>query len=361
MSEPVVNSHNEWDPLEEIVVGILDGMAQEEWGIARQACVPLETMDASRQTYIRYAGRPKSEAVPPGAIQRAQANLDEFVHILESEGVTVRRPDAIDHTRPIMTPDWIAPGGRASTVPRDVLIVLGNEILEAPMSWRSRYFDFLPYHNLCKEYFRRGAKWSACPKPRMTDELYNYDYKRGQESVLTEHEAVFDAADMARFGKDIFIQLSNVTNRTGVEWLERQYGDRYNFHPVQFIDDRPIHIDATFVPLAPGKLMINPDRPIKEMPAMFEKAGWEIFIAPKTAMPPSDHRYAYSKWIHLNVVSLDEKRIIVEKSEEPLIAALKDWGFTPILCNFRDFYPFGGSFHCATVDIRRRGTLQSYF
>ena len=28
---------------------------------------------------------------------------------------------------------------------------------------------------------------------------------------------------------------------------------------------------------------------------------------------------------------------------------------------FRNNYKYGGSFHCATVDIRRRGTLQSYF
>jgi len=26
-----------------------------------------------------------------------------------------------------------------------------------------------------------------------------------------------------------------------------------------------------------------------------------------------------------------------------------------------NYKPFGGSFHCATLDIRRRGTLQSYF
>ena len=28
---------------------------------------------------------------------------------------------------------------------------------------------------------------------------------------------------------------------------------------------------------------------------------------------------------------------------------------------FLSYGPFGGSFHCATLDVRRRGTLQSYF
>ena len=63
----------------------------------------------------------------------------------------------------------------------------------------------------------------------------------------------------------------------------------------------------------------------------------------------------------MNLLSLDEERIIVEKRQEPLIKALKDWGFKPMACNFENYYPFGGSFHCATADIRRRGTLQSYF
>jgi glycine amidinotransferase len=361
MTQPVVSSYNEWDPLEEIVVGILDGMAQECWEPGRQAGVPLDFLDANRQTCIRYAGRPKSEAVPEGAIELAKQDLDGFVRLLESEGVIVKRPELIDHTRPVMTPDWTSPGGRTSSVPRDVLIVLGDVILEAPMSWRSRYFEFIPYHNLCKEYFRRGAKWVAAPKPRMTDALYNWDYKRGEEYVLTEHESVFDAADMTRCGKDIFIQLSNVTNRSGVEWLERHYGDKYTFHPLLFADDRAVHIDCTFVPLAPGKLLVNPDRPIKEMPAMFAKAGWDILECPRTLMSPSDPKFKWGKWFHMNCLNLDEKRVIVEQSEEPFIRALKSWGLEPIPCSFRNFYPFGGSFHCATLDIRRRGTLQSYF
>jgi glycine amidinotransferase len=58
---------------------------------------------------------------------------------------------------------------------------------------------------------------------------------------------------------------------------------------------------------------------------------------------------------------LDEHRVIVEKQDELMIRALKDFGFQPILCNFRNFNTFGGSFHCATLDIRRRGELQSYF
>jgi glycine amidinotransferase len=54
--------------------------------------------------------------------------------------------------------------------------------------------------------------------------------------------------------------------------------------------------------------------------------------------------------------------VIVEREEEPLIRALRDWGFEPIPCSFRNASKYyGGGFHCFTLDIRRRGGLESYF
>lgn len=55
----------------------------------------------------------------------------------------------------------------------------------------------------------------------------------------------------------------------------------------------------------------------------------------------------------MNILMLDENRVIVEKQDDSMIAAMKRWGFTPIPCNFRYFNSFGGSFHCATLDVRR--------
>src|SRR5690606_4769911 len=85
----------------------------------------------------------------PGSVHpqyvAARAELDEFVRVLEGEGVKVRRPDAIDATRGYSTPDWVCESGRGQTVPRDVIIVIGDEIIEAPMSWRSRYFESYAY------------------------------------------------------------------------------------------------------------------------------------------------------------------------------------------------------------------------
>lgn len=52
-------------------------------------------------------------------------------------------------------------------------MVVGNEIIEAPMAWRARFFEYRAYRPLIKEYFRKGAKWTTAPKPTMANELYD--------------------------------------------------------------------------------------------------------------------------------------------------------------------------------------------
>lgn len=49
---------------------------------------------------------------------------------------------------------------------------IGNEIIEAPMAWRSRFFEYRPFRSLIKDYFRQGGGWTAAPKPEMSDDLY---------------------------------------------------------------------------------------------------------------------------------------------------------------------------------------------
>ena len=44
----------------------------------------------------------------------------------------------------------------------------------------------------------------------------------------------------------------------------------------------------------------------------------------------------------------------------PAPDALKDWGFDHLPIPFLAYGPFGGAFHCATLDVRRRGTLEDY-
>jgi glycine amidinotransferase len=83
--------------------------------------------------------------------------------------------------------------------------------------------------------------------------------------------------------------------------------------------------------------------------------------APAPVLPDSHPLYLTSKWINMNILILDPQRAVVERQDEAMAAALRSFGLTPILCDFRHFNSFDGSFHCATLDVRRRDTLESYF
>lgn len=358
----VVNVYAEWDLLEEVIVGIVDDAVLPAWDTINKHTVPPGEWENISRQLVGCKGNP----YPPEIIEAARKEVEEFVHILEAEGVKVRRPDRMDFSQPFSTPAWRVESGFNAANPRDSLLVIGNEIIEAPMADRARHFETWPYRSLLKEYFQAGAKWTAAPKPQLLDELYDPNYALPPEDeekinyILTEFEPTFDAAEFMHCGRDLFVQKSHVTNEFGIAWLQRHLGDDYHIHAIESRDPQAIHIDSSFLPLAPGKVMVNPKYlDVNNLPEVLK--NWDIFIPPEPVYKPPQRLGLLSPWISLNILMLDEERIVVEKSEEPLIKAMKDWGFKPIPCKFTNYYPFVGGLHCATLDICRRGKLQSYF
>ena len=93
------------------------------------------------------------------------------------------------------------------------------------MSWRSRFFEYRPYRGILNDYYKRDPKmlWTCAPKPLMRDELYRADYPQdygpANKALVKDHvyltseaEPVFDAADIMRFGKDVFVHMGFTTN-----------------------------------------------------------------------------------------------------------------------------------------------------
>ncbi|WP_433549011.1 amidinotransferase [Streptomyces sp. CA-294286] len=353
-----VNSHNEWDPLEEIVVGRLDGATMPSRHPVVSCNVPPWA--------ARFQGLAAGFKYPRVLVDRAQEELDGFVSLLESLDVTVRRPDAVAHKKHFATPDWSS-RGFCNTCPRDSMLVVGDEIIETPMAWPCRYFETHSYRTILKDYFRRGARWTAAPKPQLTEELFDPDFRiphpgEPMRYILTEFEPVFDAADFVRAGRDLFVTRSNVTNRMGIEWLRRHLGSGYRIHEIESRCRTPMHIDTTFLLLAPGKVLINPDYIDPDrLPDVL--GSWDVLVAPEPE-PIRDPLLKLTsmcgKWLNMNILMVDEKRVIAERHHTGMLRALEKWGFEPIPCDLLHYAPFGGSFHCATLDVRRRGALESY-
>ncbi len=350
-----VCSHNEWDPLEEVIIGHVRGAVSPPYHKVMEGALTPEIIQVLKEYDEVH--------LPQELLENAEKERQEFIKILTSAGVIVREPEPIDFAKVCATPYWESRGGMAAC-PRDSLLVIGDEIIEAPMSWRSRHFEAMAYRPLLKAYFSQGAKWTAAPKPQLTDAAYDLDYqvpKKGEPMryVLTEEEPLFDGADFMRFGKDILALRSNTANETGIRWLARHLGEDYTVHPITSRFNMPMHMDDHMMPLAPGRLLINPEYIDEdELPAFLK--SWEILKAP----PPdplqnlsSFHFEAESigfYWLNVNVLPLDHTHMVVEASQTSTIKALKNWGFEPIPCPFFHYAQLGGLFHCATIDIRRR-------
>ncbi|XP_064652209.1 glycine amidinotransferase, mitochondrial-like [Lineus longissimus] len=356
-------SCNEWDPLEEVIVGraenaIVPHLTTELKGTVNEQWWPFLTENAGK-------------AFPKKFIDEAKKEINEFCHILEQEGVKVRRPDVVDYSKTYETPDFKSTGLYAA-MPRDLLMVVGDEIIEAPMSWRSRFFEYQAYRTLMKEYFRGGAQWTTAPKASMSDELYDQDYAKLSEKersalaakgtfLTTEFEPCFDAADFVRAGRDIFAQKSQVTNDMGIDWLERHLAPKgIRVHRLTFADSNPLHIDASFCMLSPGLVITNPIRPCLQQ-EKFEQMGWKIVEAPAPVMPEGHPLWFTSKWLSMNTLMLDEKRVICGKEEVPTQKMFEKLGVKCITLDIKHANSFGGGFHCWTCDVRRRGVMDSYF
>ncbi len=365
----VVNSWNEWDPLEETVVGTADGACFEPTEPGNHPQVRNATPDTVFPT------GPKSRET----IERANEELAGLVALLESHGVKVRRPKPHDFNRRVVTPDFSVENQYCAVCPRDVMIAIGNEIIEAPMSRRARYFEYEAYRELVYEYWRTDANvvWTTAPKPSMRDGMYREGFwewpleKRHSEMhsfefCVTQDEVIFDAADISRFGRDLIVQESMTTNRAGITWLKRHLEPKgFRVHPVHFpLDFFPSHIDCTFVPLRPGLILTNPDRPLRDgEEEFFLSNGWEFVSAPEptssnTEMP--DHCQS-SKWLSMNVLSISPTTVVCEDQEKPLQDLLSGLGFDVCSIPFRNVFEFGGSLHCATWDVRRTGKCEEYF
>jgi glycine amidinotransferase len=364
----LVNSWNEWDPLREIVVGSADN-----------AC--FEPSEPGNRPQIRNA---RGVPFPTGrkdqdAVDRANAELAGLVRLLESQGVVVRRPEPHDFGAPVRVPGFEVANQYCAVCPRDVMITIGSEIIEATMSRRARYFEYLPYRKLVYEYWNADPRvtWTTAPKPSMADPMYREEFwdwplsKRHEEMhsfefCVTQDEVIFDAADISRLGRDLIVQESMTTNRAGIRWLKRHLEPRgLRVHPVHFpLDYFPSHIDCTFVSLRPGLVLTNPERPLREEDAkLFLANGWELVEAPQPVTGNDDmpEFCQSSKWLSMNVLSISPTKIICEEQEKPLQDLLCALGFEVLTVPFRNVFEYGGSLHCATWDINREGGQEDYF
>lgn len=348
-----ISTHNDWDPLEEIIVGRADG--------ARVPTVDVSTMSFSYANHSIEDVKKIEGPYPQWLIDEANEDIEELVKVLQTFGVKVHRPEDMDTGAMFSTPEWKSTGWY-TWCPRDLLLPLDNLMIETPSPMRARYFETRAYHNIMLEAIEDGVEWIAAPKPILRDESYTFEDL--SKPTLNNLEPLFDAPNVVRLGRDILFQISNSGNKKGFQWLKNVLEPRgYRLHMAEHVYSFA-HFDSTIIPLRPGLVLLNSTRVTPDnCPKLFDKwdkiyfsdcAQTELVQEGPGSISPC------SPYIGMNILSINDHTVVVGKDQVALIKLLEARGFDVVALPMRHARTLSGGFHCATLDLRRRGSLEDY-
>jgi glycine amidinotransferase len=361
-----VNSHNEWDVLEEVIIG--NGFPEK---------IPIDDISFRLFFHDNIYGKSTTYfserwGMCSKIIDEHNEDLENFVILLQQNNVTVRRPKKPTSIKKIKTLGWNSINYPALNV-RDLTMIVGNTIIETPVSARWRQFENDYMKHIFLEYFNNGARWLNAPRPIATDNSYDLNEvhkTEGAEAFYFDikdkfnheldcgYEIMFDAANCQRLGDKILFNAPTKNEMLGVKWLQDILGETHTIWPCNITDH---HIDSVFLPLRPGLALITLDI-VDKLPRELQK--WDFIRIP--AELDSDKNMNYtplaSEKIYCNVLSLNPNKIICLPEYYPLLSSkLKPYNIEVIPSQIRYSRLFGGGHHCLSLDIRRQSKLESYF
>jgi len=302
----MISSFNEWDPLKKIVVG---DATHANWPTQD----PVFNLEAER-TLWKETPLPRGP-VPQHIIDEANEDLEILASTLTSLGVEVIRPDPLN---------FQTHNGLYNYCPRDRLLVYGSTIVNPAMMYPCRDMELQCYHDI-------------------VDDAEDYKF-------MPRHEGMtLDAANMLRLNDSMLFLESDSGNRKAYEWLCAEFPE-VNIELCNFYAG--VHIDSTIVALREGVVMLNTSRVnFDNVPKVFD--GWQkIWVNEVVAQGFHEYPYA-SKWIAMNMLTVDPHTVIVDKHQTELIKTLESYRFTVIPLELRQSRTLGGGFHCVTLDLVR--------
>ena len=305
----MINSCNEWDPLEAIIVG---SAGNANWPMTD----PVFAEEA--RTSLWTATPAPSGPVPQLIIDEANRELDTLSETLVRYGATVYRPKPMD---------FVERKGMYNYCPRDRLLVAGDTVVDGNMMYPCRNQEIENYNRL------------------LSDAKNIFTMPRDQGMVL-------DAANICRLGNTWLFLESASGNRAAYEWLCSKFPN-ITIELVNFYAG--VHIDSTITPLREGLVMLNASR-VTEKNCPNALKDWEkIWVTEDMIVAQDFYQYPYaSKWIAMNMLALDPETVIIDAAQTELITILKSKGIDSIPLTLSHSRTLGGGFHCVTLDTRRK-------
>lgn len=328
---------NEYSELKSIVVGNIDFANWPVGDLYFDAMMNSST----------YDGTIKRGPIPEKIKNIAKYDLDVLVEKLEQNKVKVFRP---------LKKNWELEykkfekrtTGMHSYSTRDLLLTIGNKVIECPTPYISRQHEFMAYENIKKEAIKDGCQWLAAPLPPMNSNDFTIV---GDKVTLTEDFPIFDAANIIKFNDKLLYLISCTGNYKGAEWLQSIVGTEYEVITWDGVYSHA-HIDSTIVSLNFDTILLNGSRVNENNIPKFLKDKKKIWI--NDLIPREFYEFPYaSKWIGLNIISINPETVVVDTIQKDMINILKDEGFKVIDTPMHESRTLGGGFHCVTLDLER--------
>ena len=303
----MISSYNEYSTLKKIIVG---DATHANWPVHD----PVYRAEAANSLWTETPA--PSGPVPQWIIDETNKELSKLCKVLADHGVEVVRPDPLN---------FQAHDGLYNYCPRDRFLVYGSTIINPAMMYPCRDMEYQCYIDMLEE----------------AEHIIHMPRNQGM---------ILDAANVLRVTKDKWLFLESASgNRAAYDWLCGQVPEveieLCNFYA-------GVHIDSTIVALNENTFVVNGSRVTKDnLPNMLK--GKEI-IWVNEVEPQAFYEYPYaSKWIALNMLSVDPTTVIVDSKQILLIETLEAIGMTVIPLELRHSRTLGGGFHCVTLDLIR--------
>ena len=299
-------------------------------------------------------------------LQLRRKQLDDLADKLASFGIKVYRPDEVTKVKQLKTPTFETENSSASNV-RDLTLVYEHKIIETPTFIRNRYFENMQMYNIFSHKFDEGeCQWIKAPQTKLikdTIDLDDWRKDRDYNCCPSRYEMAIDAAQFLKIGKDVIVNVATYNQYKGFEWVKSFFPES-NFYIIKSNDN---HIDGELICLKPGVFLANPNfkQYEQQLPQKFRK--WK-FLYPNDltqnidvhGMTDIDIRLASSRGMDINVLSIDEKTVLVNKRAIGVKDILDRNGFDVVEVELDYGEIFAGGIHCSTLDLVRDDDYISY-
>jgi len=194
----------------------------------------------------------------------------------------------------------------------------------------------------------------------------------------------FDAPYVTVIGRNL------VVDRRDYPGLDAYITKQFPNHTVMAVDIGG-HNDAVFAPVSPGVIVSTYDN--TNYATTFP--GWEVLYIERQSwnaipewrqlkhsnrgkwwMPGEENNTEFTEFVEtwltnwlgyveetvfdVNMLSLDERTVLVNNYNKPVFEFLHRHGIEPVIAPFRHRYFWDGGIHCITSDLYRAGEAESY-